>query len=296
MKKSNLILALGFIAALPVFGATISVERIKPAELDISKAESIVIDPTVIVKKKYTTDQIGLGKIFVTQIEDYAAKDGSYLIYTEGQDADIIVKSEFIDFRVNDDGVTLTQKVDDEIVVLKDAWTRAIGGEFKVSILDGRTGAVLFTKSDKFFGGDSTAVPKAQLRDPIVSIRSSFENFAFIIASQLFDSKYQEPIYIMDSKSKDKELKGKVKDAYKIVKGKDYKTAKAAYKEIYDTTGDTAAYFNYARMAQVLYEFDEAEAILLKLKEEDPKNKSIKQALESLESDRKNYTILESRK
>lgn len=278
-----------------MFGAAFNIERVKPSVLDISKAKSIAIDPTITAKNKHISEQVGLGKIFVNQLEDYAMKDGSHIIYTEGQDADIVVKSEFIDFRLRDDGVTLTQKVDGETVVLKDEWTRTIGGEFKLSILDGKTGAVLYTKTDTFLGGDSD-IPKAQLRDPIVIMKKSFEDFAFLLSAQLFNSKYQEPINLFDSKSKDKELKAKVKDTYKIVKGKDYKSAKAAYKEIYDATGDAAAGFNYARMAQVLNEFDEAESVLRKLQEEDPKNKLIKIALNSLEEDRNNYNILESRK
>lgn len=296
MKKCNLILTLGLLAALPVFGATISIERVKPAEVDISKAKSLAIDPTIIARNKFTSDQTALGKVFVNTLEDYASKDGNYVIYTEGQNADVIIKSEFVDFRVHDDGVTLTQKVDGEVNIIKDSWTRAIGGEFKFSVLDGKTGAVLYTKSEKFLGGDSNSVPKDQLRDPIVSMRDTFEKYAYFLNTLIFDMKIHEPISIMDSKSKDKELKGKVKDVYKIVKGKDYKTAKAAYKEIYDATEDTAAGFNYARMAQILYEFDEAESLLLKLQEADPKDKTIKQALKSLEEDRKNYTILESRK
>ena len=76
---------------------------------------------------------------------------------------------------------------------------------------------------------------------------------------------------------------------------KDYQGAADIYKNLYESTNDFAAGYNYATMLQILYHFDEAEELYKKLQEVNPKDNNLKNAIKRFPEDKANYEILKSR-
>lgn len=291
MKKVILII-LAVLLAMPVFSATLSVSRKKPAELDLSPAKTIGVLPIELVPNRYTLDQEKVGNEFVAGLLRYANEDGKYKV-VDSASAEIILKIVFESYSVTDDGITLTQKVDGKDTVIKDEWTRTVSSTIRFYVIRGADKAVLGSKEYKVFDSSNVMAKDSLPDSPSVADRC-LQGFIVNAGLYVFDTKYSEPISIMDTKIK--ENKTSMKEALKTAKKKDYKGALEIYKELYEKTNDPAAGFNYARMLQVTNSFDKAETLLKNLQKSNPKDRKIKQALESLSEDKTNYEIINSRK
>lgn len=294
MKKNILFFVTSLLMVIPVFSATISIVRHKPAEVDIAPAKTISFVSDA-VSKDYRSDQLELAKLLINEIETYLKEDGRFTLLKEGSDkADIKILISFDSFSVSDRGITLTQKVDGKDVVIKDEWKRVISGNYSFSVIRTSDDTVVTKKNFGIFNGDSDFVPKASLKEPVEVCKYQVKPSAYSCAVSIFNTPYQEAISLQDSKTKDKALKDQMKAALKLAKSKNYAAAKDAYKQIFEETGDAAARFNYARMLQCTNEFDAAEEIL-KAVSTGEKDKAVKKALENLYKDRDNYNIIQSR-
>ena len=300
MKKKYLLLPLLIALSMQLFGATISVARRMPSQLDLSFANSIEFLPIRIYAPKrgdtFEQDQKAIGNKFISALSDYQKDDGKFIIIN-GK-SDISIQVSFTDFNVKDNGVTLTQDVEGETVVIKDEWTRQVSAMMEVMIIKSADNSVISKNEYKLFDTTSSYSPKAELKEPQYIVENQLRGFVYQIATLIFDIPYNQPMTIMDSKSKDKQVKEKMKSAKKLLSGKnlDYEAAKAIYKEIYESTDDIAAGYNYSRMLQISKDFDAAEELLNKFTAANPKDKTFKKALEDLEKDREETKILDSRK
>lgn len=294
MKKFLLSILLTLAFVVPSFSASISVERKKPAEFDLDHAKNISFLP-VTVGGKYIEAQYQLGSSFISSLKNFAFADGKYDVMDGVTPvADVYVKVAFLNFDVHDSGATVTQKVDGEEVVIRDEWTRTISGTLEVTFMRAKDNKVLGTKSFKIFESNVNVVPKSDLPDPIVTMQSKVETFAFQAANAFFDTKYVASISLLDTKTKDKALKEKMKSALKVLKSKNYEKASELYKEIYDEYGDYAAGFNYSRTLQILHEFDAAKELMNALISVEG-NKTVIKALADLEKDKAEVELIASR-
>lgn len=300
MKKTKLLLiGLAAAMALPLSAATITVERIKPAEVDLGTGKTIsmnIIPATTKSAKKYQNEQLQLGEIFINSLTEYAEVDGRFKLTKETPTADIQINIAWSDFSVTDDGISLSQTLDDGTEnVIKDEWTRSCSGRLDVNVIDRKTGTVMATKNFWLFNANDQKYPKADLPSPVELLTKQATNNPYQIACVIFDSKYWQPVTILDMKTKDKTIKEQMKNALKMLKKADYEGALAIYEEIYTATSDVSVGYDYARTLQCLKRFDEAEALIKSFQEADQKNKTYKKALEDIALDRSEYGIISSR-
>lgn len=294
MKKITSLFVAALMLVMPAFSATISVARTKAAEIDAGSVKTISFHAEV-VSKKYRSEQYELAQMLIDELASYVKPDGRFtLLKDDSMNADVVVYVSFDSFSVSDHGVTLTQEVEGETVTIKDAWTRAISGNYKVSYVRTSDDVILGSKDYKLFEGNSDERPKDTLTEPVAACKKTVVNSAYSAAILMFDTPYTQAISLEDSKTKDKALKEQMKAALKLAKGKDYEAAAAAYKEIYEATDDYAAGFNYARMLQVMNSYDEAEALLNKVSTGE-KDKNVKKAMKTLVEDRDNYNKINAR-
>lgn len=298
MKKVNLFLAMIIALAMPAFAATISVDRMKPAEIDLGDAKTIAFLPVEAYQKKgksyYGAEQASLGNVYINGLKEYVKKDGRFQLI-EGS-ADIYIKVTFNSFSVTDDGMTITQEVDGETVTIKDNWTRSCSCKVQMDVIRVKDNKILGSRNYQYMEG-SFDKPKAQLAGVEELLKPKFEAIDYDSATLFLNTPYWQPVTIMDTKSKDKAVKEQFKNALKMIKKeKKYEEAKAIYSEIYESTGELAAGFNLAMMLEETRNFDSAEAVLNTLLEQDPKNKTIKKALEYLAKDRTEVETINSRK
>lgn len=300
MKKKLISLIMVAAIILPMFAATAVFPRKRPAKLDLTFANSIAFYPVITYAPKrgdtFDKEQNDLGKKFISALSDYGTKDGKFVILN-GK-SDIAIQVSFKSFDVKDSGVTIESKDSaGNTVTVKDEWTRQISALMEVMVLKTEDNSVLATEEYKFFGVNSNPTPKAMLMSPEKIVEDQISSFAYQISEIIFDTPYNQAVTILDTKSKDKAIKEKMKSAKKMLSGKnlDYAAAEEIYKEIYESTDDIAAGYNYAIMLQVRKDFDNAEALIKKFAEQDPKNKAFKRALEDIEKDRAETEIFKSR-
>ena len=300
MKKKLISLIMVASIILPMFAATAVFTRKKPAKLDLTFANSIAFYPVITYAPKkgetFDKEQNDLGKKFISALSDFAAKDGKFVIVNGN--TDVAIQVSFKSFDVKDSGVTIeTKDSTGKTVTAKDEWNRQISALMEVMILKTEDNSVLASEEYKFFGVTSNPTPKEMLMSPEKIVEDQISSFAYQISEIIFDTPYNQAVTILDTKSKDKAIKEKMKSAKKMLSGKnlDYAGAEAIYKEIYESTDDPAAGYNYAIMLQVRKDFDNAEALIKKYAEQDPKNKAFKRALEDIEKDRVETEIFKSR-
>ena len=300
MKKKLISLIMVASIILPMFAATAVFERKRPAKLDLTFANSIAFYPVITYAPKrgdtFDKEQNDLGKKFISALSDYGTKDGKFVIVNGN--TDVAIQVSFKSFDVKDSGVTIeTKDSTGKTVTAKDEWNRQISALMEVMILKTEDNSVLASEEYKFFGVTSNPTPKAMLMSPEKIVEDQISSFAYQISEIIFDTPYNQAVTILDTKSKDKAIKEKMKSAKKMLSGKnlDYAAAEEIYKEIYESTDDIAAGYNYAIMLQVRKDFDNAEALIKKFAEQDPKNKAFKRALEDIEKDRAETEIFKSR-
>lgn len=290
------------LTSMSVFAATISFERKHPAEIDLGSGKTISYAPVEVFIPKsgdaFMDEQAKSGEKFLNELAKYQTYDGRFKVVSSK--SDYIINLKYTDFSVVDRGATITQEVDGKTVVVKDEWTRTVSATLVFSVINSAKGGSVLTKKEiKFFDANSNPVAKAMLDSPSVILDKKLNEQTYFIARMIFDTQYFQPVTILDSKSKDKTVKEKMKSAQKLLKGKgkDYDKAMQLYKEVYEATPeDAAAAYDYAIMLQVAKKFEEAESILTKLQAEDSKNKTYKKALEDLQNDKEETKILSSRK
>ena len=300
MKKKLISFVMVAAIILPMFAATAVFQRKRPAKLDLTFANSIAFYPVITYAPKrgdtFDKEQNDLGKKFISALSDFGTKDGKFVI-VNGK-SDIAIQVSFKSFDVKDSGVTIESKDSTgNTVTVKDEWNRQISALMEVMILKTADNSVLATEEYKFFGVTSNPTAKAMLMSPEKIVEDQISSFAYQISEIIFDTPYNQAVTILDTKSKDKAIKEKMKSAKKMLSGKglDYAGAEAIYKEIYESTDDIAAGYNYAIMLQVRKDFDNAEALIKKFAEQEPKNKTYKKALEDIAKDRAETEIFKSR-
>ncbi len=300
MKKKLISLFMVAACVLPMFAATAVFQRKCPAKLDLTFANSITFYPVITYAPKngntFDKEQNDLGKKFISALSEFQKKDGKFVI-VNGK-ADIAIQVSFKSFDVKDSGVTIeTKDSSGKSVAVKDEWNRQISALIEVMILKTADNSVLATEEYKFFGVTSNPTAKAMLMSPEKIVEDQISSFTYQIAELIFDTPYNQAVTILETKSKDKTVKEKMKSAKKMLSGKglDYAGAEAIYKEIYESTDDPAAGYNYAIMLQVRKDFDNAEALIKKFAEQEPKNKTYKKALEDIAKDRAETEIFKSR-
>lgn len=300
MKKKLFTLFALAACVFPIFAATAVFQRKMPAKLDLTFANSITFYPVITYAPKkgetFDKEQNDLGKKFISALSDFGLKDGKFVIVNGN--ADIAIQVSFKSFDVKDSGVTIeTKDSTGKSVVAKDEWNRQISALMEVMILKTADNSVLASEEYKFFGVTSNPTSKAMLMSPEKIVEDQITSFTFQIAEIIFDTPYNQAVTILDTKSKDKAVKEKMKSAKKMLSGKnlDYAAAEEIYKEIYESTDDPAAGYNYAIMLQVRKDFDNAEALIKKFAEAEPKNKVYKKALEDIAKDRAETEIFKSR-
>ena len=300
MKKKLFTLLALAACVFPMFAATAVFQRKMPAKLDLTFANSITFYPVITYVPKngnaFIKEQNDLGKKFISALSGFAEKDGKFLIINGN--ADIAIQVSFKSFDVKDSGVTVTNRDSNGITsVVKDEWNRQVSALMEVTVLKTADNSVLASEEYKFFGITSDPTPKSMLMSPDKIVEDQITSFSFQMSDIIFDTPYNQAVTILDTKSKDKAIKEKMKSAKKMLSGKnlDYAAAEEIYKEIYESTDDPAAGYNYAIMLQVRKDFDNAEALIKKFAEQEPKNKTFKKALEDIEKDRTETEIFKSR-
>ncbi len=291
MKKLFYVLIILFLA-MPLFSATISVKRYKPAELNLSPARTVAILPVELYPRKYTAEQEAIGKTFFSEIGRYI-QDDDYFTLVDSESAEIGLRLVFEDFNVSDNGITISSKGDDgKEIVTKDEWERTVSSNMKFYVLNNKDKTVISQKDYKIFDL-SSKTKKALLPKPEAVAFHQLKGFIVNAGMHVFNCVYYLPVALLDSKIK--ENKNSMKEAQKLAKKENYSDALNIYKDLYEKTSDFAAGFNYARMMQVLKDFDESEKLLLNLMSVNPKEKKVKQALDSLEKDRSEIETLKNR-
>ncbi len=300
MKKKLFTLFALVACVFPMFAATAVFQRKMPAKLDLTFANSITFYPVITYAPKkgntFEKEQNDLGKKFISALSDFGTKDGKFVIVNGN--ADIAIQVSFKSFDVKDSGVTVeTKDSTGKSVVTKDEWNRQISAVMEVTVLKTADNSVLASEEYKFFGVTDNPAEKSMLMSPEKIVEDQITSFTFQIAEIIFDTPYNQAVTILDTKSKDKAVKEKMKSAKKMLSGKnlDYAAAEEIYKEVYESTNDQAAGYNYAIMLQVKKDFDNAEALIKKFAEQEPKNKTFKKALEDMEKDRAETEIFKSR-
>ncbi len=306
MKKiiSTMLSVAALSATLTGCATTLNVERRTPSELDMSGIKTLAILPAELDKNQYTQDQAMLASKFKNELRQYGENDGKFTILDDatvqnamnsgfGVQADILIKPRFTRFSVSDSGMTLEQKNSDGTTsVVSDKWTRAIAGNFDVTITRTSDRSVLSTKNFNWFEGNSSPVPKASLANPTQVLMPKMETYAYLTASVVFDMKSYHPIALMESK--DKNLKDSMKNAGTLAKAKEYKKAQKAYADIYKSTDDYAAGYNSARLLQVSGKFSESIELLEKLYDRTA-DRTILKAIEDVRQEKEKQDILDAR-
>ncbi len=300
MKKKLITFFMLAALVIPMFAATAVFERKRPADLDLTFANSIAFYPVITYAPKhgntFDKEQVALGKKFISALSVFGEADGKFVIVNGN--ADVAIQVSFKSFDVKDSGVTIggTDSVENSVAV-KDEWNRQISAIMEVMVLKTADNSVLATEEYKFFGVTSTPSPRAKLMSPEKIVEDQVSSFSYRISEIIFDKPYNQAVTILDTKSKDKAIKEKMKSAKKMLgkKNQDYAAAEEIYKEIYESTDDIAAGYNYAIMLQVRKDFDNAEALIKKFAEAEPKNKVYKKALEDIAKDRAETEIFKSR-
>lgn len=275
MKKIISLMLAVFAISTMAFSATISIERKKPSTMDLSFAKTMEIKPVQISSRSEGDAERKTVEIFISELMNYAKEDGKFVVKYDAfkyvpdsadvEKSDIYLDIYIRDYRITDSGATITNKVDGEEVVISDSWKRMVGGDLQISIIRGNDNTVLGKKEFQIFAGNSEPVAKSQLGDPVELVRGDCKNWAFITAQALFDTYYNVPLTIMDTKSKDKVFKKSMKDAYKVLKGKNYMEAKDTYAKLYSSSDDFAAGYNYAVCLAICNEYDQALELFTKL-------------------------------
>ncbi len=296
MKKTFIIICSIFCLAVNVFAATITIDRKKPSELDLSFAKTIHFMPVVTSSKSYAKAEKNLIDLFISEMMENAKKDGKFTVkssketYTpEGfdgaADPDVYLDVKIDDFRVTDNGITIGDDVD--------KWSRIVGGKFICSVIDAKTKKAIETKEMKLFEQEED-VPRAKLQEPDVLSKESVKSFAYVCSTLVFDVVTWAPISIQDTKSKDKALKQEMKDTLKILKKKDYETAKANYEKMYTETNDPAAAYNYARLCEITNDYAKAKEILNELYAAG-QDKKLAKTIEEVEKAEADYNLMQKR-
>ena len=287
--KRFLSLLVSFLVLIPAFSATVSVLRLKPAEYDIGSAKTIAFTKDY-KPSEYLEDESSLAEIFIQEYQTYLPEDGRLTLVADPKKADLIVNIKFTEFKVSDMGEYAVAPSGE---VIQDDWKRSVAMKAVISAIRNSDSVVICSKELMFMDNDMDPVPRAQLKRPTDYFAKDLKDNTYSCAIQILNTPYAVPLTIQDTKIK--ENKDGFKAALKLAKSKNYEEAKAAYKEIYDSTQDPAAYFNYARMCQATNNYDEANAIVSEMFAADAKNKDAKKAIESISKDRKDYEILQSR-
>lgn len=202
----------------------------------------------------------------------------------------IVIPCFSLSLTVNQPGITI--KSGD--TVTKDEWYKYVDVDITLYVLGKNDNQIIGTKNftNRYQIGP---VPNAELPSTVSLVTRNMSSMIEAFTSYVFDRPTQIGLYLHNSKIK--ENKEAIKAATKkVVKDYDYEAACSVYKDAYESSGDFEAGINYAMMLQAMNQFDEAEAILCKLQEIQPKNRTITGIIINLKRDKGWYDTFESRK
>lgn len=288
---------------------TVNVNLIRPAELDLNGARTIAvlpIKPSNYYKEVKTT--VGMGIVINTffqvfDVRDYDEEmtidairtqiergllDSPYikLVSSEAVEtarrkgylnpADVYLTGEMVYFDVTDrkkDEKKLVkparddEKAEYEIVRY---WTRQVSFKLRYQIVDSSTDKVI--SFNEYYGGDTSSRYESQKDLPSAYSIISYDvrRASRQILKQLQPYTVTKSITLLEAKTKDKELKKRMKAADELADKSQLKDACKAFNDIYRETGLVEAGYNAAVLLEAMGELSLAEELMVYVYEKNP--------------------------
>lgn len=182
--------------------------------------------------------------------------------------ADIYLAGEFIKFEVEDD-------YDEEKVLLKKAegnrkaeytyvkkWKRKVSYVFRYQVIDSSNEQILYTNELRNSRSSSKYDSKKALPSVYSLVESDIQSHAMTIYCEIHPYTVSKKIELLETKTKDKALKKRFKDAEALVEDKKLKEGIAAFGQIYKETSLTEAGYNEAILQEALGNLSVAERLM----------------------------------
>ena len=301
----SLLISLSFISC----ATTVNVKFTRPAHLDLNGAKTIAVLPikpyayyknhnTSIGKKILITsfyqlfdisdpaEQLAIDSL-QTQIEK-GLLDSPYINIVSSKSvedaiskgllnpADVYLTGEVTYFDVDDEKSEERRQVKaakgDQKAEYKieTKWRRTVTMNFRYQVVDSMTEQVISFNEMRMQNNSSKYDSKRSLPDAYSIIESDLKTASRKILQELQPYVVTKSIKLLNVKTKDNELKARIKAADELAKNNKIKEASESFLEIYDDSGIVEAGYNAAILQEALGNLSEAENLMLEVYNANP--------------------------
>ena len=304
----SLLISLSFISC----ATTVNVKITRPSHLDLNGAKTIAVLPfkpyayfkdsgtsvgkKILISTFYqifdihdTDEQLAINSI-KTQIEQ-GLLDSPYINVISSQavenalskghlnPADVYLTGEVTYFDVDDEkneekklvkAAKGNQKAEYKI---ERYWRRTVTMNFRYQVVDSLTDQVISFNELRMQNNSSKYDNKHSLPDAYSIIESDIRIASKKILQELQPYVVTKSIKLLEAKTKDKELKARIKAADELAKNNYIKEASADFQAIYEETGIMEAGYNAAILQEALGNFSKAERMMVEVYNNHPDSK-----------------------
>lgn len=285
MKKRIFIAFLVSIILFTSCSTSINVRRNRPAELDLSFAETIAVfpfseEPDFWDYMFVGTDTYELANYFTKQLESKLAKS-SYITLLDSEQSYNAIKNgkkPQCDIYISGKVYNLYTNIEEKEVNTKTEnyfeYYRVLRYTISYSVVDAKTGEIL-DSYEKTFTNESTHQPTIDdVETSLDMAKSNLNSLATSLMKKLTPYTETTSITLLKDKSKNPQMK----NALELVKDEQYNLAYDEYYDVYEKTGLFEAGYNAACILSVYEMYEDAEKLFLELYN----NTGRKEALEAL--------------